>query len=174
MDGCFSSLGRVADKRCVVFKMSLRDRRKDNSWLMLGPTVPGCIVGSLPGCSKELRPEGNAVIQPDSRNSNTFKVKTRGPELKEPRQQSRQCLSTSKTSAQLFLLPVPCGELLLIKQLLLRRSKRKNQRRQIFIGPGGGLLMATIDLAPFGEEGLTLSGIRSLGPLREKSGEFIS
>lgn len=91
----------------------------------------------------------------DLRSSNTFKVKTHGPEPKEPSQQSRrnaietrQCLSTSKTSAQLFPLCVPCGKLVLIKQLLLERSTPKNWWWQIFTGPGGLLLMATIDLAP--------------------------
>lgn len=91
----------------------------------------------------------------DLRNSNTFKVKTHGPEPKEPSQQSRrnatetrQCLSTSKTSAQLFLLCVPRGKLVLIKQLWLERSRPKNRWWQIFTGPGGLLLMTTIDLAP--------------------------
>lgn len=127
----------------------------------LGGINPGCLVRSLPGCWTRPPPwrERSCLeltsSSRDLRSSNTFKVKTHGPEPKEPSQQSRrnaietrQCLSTSKTSAQLFLLCLPWGKLLLIKQLLLERSTPKNRWWQIFTGPGGLLLMATIDLAP--------------------------
>lgn len=140
------SLDCTADRLCVILNMSLKEQWQHN-WvkhlvnIWLGrEKKQGCTVRMFADCSKEFRPEGIAIVWCSDfflsaailRNSKTFKVEARSPELKEPSQQSRwnalethQCLSTLKTSAQLFLWPVPCGKLVLIKQLLLQRGNRR-------------------------------------------------